>query len=91
VHIDEILTKNQLFELFGVDDSTAFPVILDPPSDITLEWGGNVHQLKTLIEESVGTEETDISHYMINWTEENKREMGAWWNIRFDSNGNRHY
>ena len=53
MHINELMTMEQLFELCGIDDAAVMeddgtPLKLNVSSDTTLEWGGVAHQLKTL-------------------------------------------
>ena len=79
MRLDE-LTKMQLFDIFGVNEATTFPVVLDTPTDITLEWGGVAHKLMTLRPEG-----DDGRDWLINWTEENEKEIPRPWTfIRFD-------
>ena len=88
MHLNELLTMEQLFELCGIDDAAVMeddgtPLKLNVSSDTTLEWGGVAHQLKTLTKEDASGRS-----FLINWTEETKFE-GPWIHVRFDSNGNR--
>ena len=81
------MTKERLFQIFGVDESTTMEmgetVKLNAPTDITLEWGGVAHQLKTLTKEDASDDS-----FLINWTEENQYEHGVWIHVRFNSDGN---
>ena len=87
MHLDNLLTIEQLFKLCGIDNAEVMehgiPFNLNISSDITLEWDGVVHQLKTLT-----MEDRSRRSFLINWTEETKFE-GLWRAVRFNSDGNR--